>query len=56
MKIKMYLSIIIFTILMKNASLFNYETSKIILHKPSFSTNTYFGFTVAGYKIENDSW
>lgn len=52
----MHLSIVILIILIQKASLFNYETSKIILHKPSFSTNTYFGFTVAGYKIENDSW
>jgi hypothetical protein len=26
------------------------------MHKPSYSKNTNFGYSVAGYKIENDSW
>lgn len=34
----------------------NFETSKVIVHKPSYSENSHFGFTVAGYKVEKDSW
>jgi hypothetical protein len=48
--------LICLSFIINNIYCFNYETNKIIIHKPSFSNNTYFGFTVAGYKIENDSW
>ena len=34
----------------------NFETTKVIIHKPSYSENTNFGYTVAGYKLEKDSW
>ncbi|CAF0823367.1 unnamed protein product [Brachionus calyciflorus] len=34
----------------------NFETNNIILHQPVFSKNTNFGFSVAGYKVDNDSW
>ena len=35
---------------------FNFETTKVVIHKPTFSQNTHFGFTVAGYKVDNDPW
>ena len=34
----------------------NFETNNVILHRPVFSKNTNFGFSVAGYKVDNDSW
>lgn len=52
----MLFKILIFCFLINNLTSFNFETNKIIVHKPSYSNNTYFGFTVAGYKVENDSW
>ena len=34
---------------------FNFETNRIIMHQPSFAKNAHFGYTVAGYKVANDS-
>lgn len=35
---------------------FNYDLNKVIIHRPSYLQNTYFGYSVAGYKADNDSW
>ena len=35
---------------------FNFDTRKVIIHQPSYSINTHFGFSVAGYRAFNDSW
>ena len=35
---------------------FNFETNKVIIHKPTYSKSTHFGYSVAGYKVDNDSW
>ncbi len=48
------INIIIISIFESNS--YNFELDKVIIHNPSFSKNTNFGFTVAGYKVENDSW
>ena len=37
-------------------SCFNFETTKVTIHKPSYAKSTNFGYTVAGYRVENDSW
>lgn len=34
----------------------NFETSKVIIHKPTYSENSHFGFSVAGYKLDKDAW
>ena len=35
---------------------FNMELDKVVLHRPSYLANANFGFSVAGYKVDNDSW
>lgn len=49
-----YLSLFSFNSFVCNC--FNFETKKVVVHRPPFLENTDFGFTVAGYKVENDSW
>ncbi len=39
-----------------NINCTNFETNKVIIHRPSFAQNTHFGYSVAGFKMENDSW
>ncbi len=35
---------------------FNYDLNKVVIHKPPYLKNNNFGYSVAGYKVDNDSW
>ena len=35
---------------------FNFDLNKTIIHKPPYLKNSSFGYSVAGYKVDNDSW
>ena len=35
---------------------FNFDTEKVVIHRPPYLKNTNFGYTVAGYSVLNDSW
>ena len=52
--IVVFLFLLNFVIILVNS--FNFDLNKIIVHKPPYVKNTSFGYTVAGYKVDNDSW
>ena len=35
---------------------FNFEANNLVIHRPSYSRNANFGFSVAGYKVDNEQW
>lgn len=35
---------------------FNFETKHVVIHRPSFSRDSHFGFSVAGYKVDSSPW
>jgi hypothetical protein len=45
-----------FLILLKHANCFNFDLNKTIIHKPPYLKSSSFGYSVAGYKVDNDSW
>lgn len=47
---------LIFVTLLTIVNSFNFDTNKAIIHKPPYLKDTNFGYSVAGYKVENDIW
>ncbi len=35
---------------------FNFDTKHVVVHRPTFSRDSHFGFSVAGYKVDNSPW
>lgn len=40
----------------KSTNSFNFETKHVVIHRPSFSRDSHFGFSVAGYKVDTSPW
>ncbi len=57
--LNLFLFPLIFFILATNCKCvhsFNFDTTKVVIHRPPYLKNTNFGYTVAGYSVLNDSW
>jgi integrin alpha 8 len=46
----------VLSLLTSSISSFNFELDKVVIHQPSYSSQTNFGYSVAGYKVDNESW